>query len=351
MKIGRLIDTGEDFIIYPRELLQNHTFVTGITNSGKTNTILKIIEEIKSPGFNAKFHELQTVLISVKDDYTLIPRKYKDFILFSREQYGSTGMFDVDFASEVGKKIRKLGLSIVIKTSDFKTLQEKQTFVGRFMEGFRSVSLEKATPALVVIDEADLMIPNSKEKNHPSRDILIDALARARSEGISILLATQFATLVSPYARLECTNRITGLTVEPSYRKAVAEMFGDKELFDKLWDLKKGEFYFRGQAFPSGLSFVKVDRSTIEMPQMGISYGNSAGKEASDLLKVSVLHEGHEPLIVQQQRQIAELQLLLKAEKAKHVESNRIENYNIGYERGYNDAINNNPFQKLRVVS
>lgn len=347
MKIGKFQGTDQDFNIFPIELLQNHTFISGITGSGKTNTVLKFVEEMNTPEFKSKYHSLQMVLISVKDDYTLIPRQYKEFILFSKKEYDK--IFDVEFGYEVGKKIRKLGLSIVIKTSDFKTVKEKQEFVGRFMEGFRSVELEHATPALVVIDECDVFIPNSKEKNHPSRDILIDALARSRSEGISILLATQFATLVSPYARLECRNRICGLTVEPSYRKAVAEMFGDKSLFDKLWDLKKGEFYFRGNAFPSGISFVKVDRSNIEMPQMGMNYNDNSGKkEFHDILNVSVLNEGDEPLVMKLQREVNELRLLLKAEKAKHPDS--IDQYNFGYERGYDDAINDRPYKKLQVI-
>lgn len=347
MRLGKYVESNEDFNVFPREFFQNHTFLTGITNSGKTNTVLKIVEEINTPEFKAKYHNLQTVLISVKDDYTLIPRQYKEFVLFSEGEYDR--IFDVEFGYEVGKKIRKLGLSIVIKTSDFKTLQEKQLFVGRFIEGFRSVGLEQATPALIVIDEADVFCSNTKEKNHPSRDVIIDACARARSEGISILLATQFATLVSPFARLECQNRIVGLTVELSYRKAVAEMMGDKDLVDKLWDLKKGEFYFRGIAFPSGISFVKVDRSNIEMPQMGIKYNDLSGKkEFHDLLNVSILDEGNEPLILKLQREINELNLLLKAEKAKHPDS--VDQYNFGYERGYDDAVNNRSFKKLQVA-
>lgn len=332
MILGKDIETNEDFVIFANTLLKSHTFMNGVTGSGKTNTILKIIEMMKTAEFKARFHEIQIILISVKDDYVLVPKHYNNFILFSKSQYPQ--IFDVTLAFEVGQRARETSLSMVIKTSDFNTLKERQEFVGRFMEGFRSIKLEKANPVLFVIDESDVFVENTRTKNHPSRDIIIDATERARSEGISLLLATQYATQVHPWARANCSNRIVGLTVELIYRKTVAEMLGDKSLADGLWNLKTGQFYFRGHAFPSGLHLVQVDRSVIEMPQAGIQYKEPTGKqEYHDLLQSAVINEGLEPLIIQLQRKINELELLLETE----------------YDRGYDDAKSGRKHQKAVI--
>ena len=44
MKIGKVIDSNEEFSLEMSKFFKTNTFIQGMTRSGKTNLILKIVE-------------------------------------------------------------------------------------------------------------------------------------------------------------------------------------------------------------------------------------------------------------------------------------------------------------------
>ena len=303
LKIGTVIETNEPFAIKTPIFLKTHTLLQAITGGGKTGLILKIIEELRSPESVAKYGYIPIVMSDDSGEFLKIPEYYNDFVVLDKKHYGE--IFNINDAFELGKKTRQLGISVILKMNDIGDRKDQEFFMAEFIKGFRSVGREDWKPCLLIIDEAELFVPTtSKRKNVASREQLIDACKRAKKENIAILLATQFASDIHIDARRELANRIIGKTVELADRRLVADMLGDRSLVDKLWGLKVGEFYMRGDALSHNLLHVQVDESKIATPDVGIKIKVQDNKIVGDVLKTALSHEGQEPLVISLQRKI-----------------------------------------------
>ncbi len=269
-EIGFDVKTKEPFSINTVEFLKSHTFIQAITGGGKTSLNLSFIEFTESNFFKSKFGHIQKIILDDCGEYLNIPKYYKNFEIF-QNQGKYSGIFDVEHAFEVGRKTRQLDSSMILKLSDFKTQKERESFVAKFLEGFRIPDREYWKPALLIIDEADLYVPSSNKRGKcPSRYPIIEACKRARKENIIIILATQFASSVHIDARRNCLNRFVGETIEFADRKIACELLGDKTIFDKLWGLNPGEFFVRGKALCSSVQFIQTRKPIIDTPEIGV---------------------------------------------------------------------------------
>ena len=272
MKIGKRIDDGSDFELNLPVFLKTHTLIQGMTGSGKTNLILKIVEESEKEKL-----DVQMIFLDDQEEFTEIPKHFKSFTMLSKDTPKSFTVAvqkinneDVCIARLVGKQVRLLGKSVVVNLHDFTNKADRKKFVGEFLIGLESVGKQIGKHALVVIDEADQYVP-SKEKLHSiATEPIIDLTKRARKQNISMVLSTQFMTEVDIRARRECHNRILGNVTELRDSRGCAEMLGDMDLKNEFFDLDTGEFFVRGKIFPKGVSRIQVDRSTITVKQAGI---------------------------------------------------------------------------------
>lgn len=340
MNLGKLVKTQSQFIVNPNILLRGHTFISSITGSGKTSMILKIIEELRTENFLKKYPYIQIVILDYGEEFIKIPEQYNDFTLISNKHNGE--IFTVEDASAIGKNVREIGMSLVVKLKDLTDTKEQEDFIAKFIEGLRSVKTEQQKPCFLVIDEADIFVPSRmKRSNVSSRNVIIEACKRARKEGISIILATQRLTEVDLSARSQCTNRAIGKAVENDDRKQACQMLGDKSIFDSLWNLKAGQFYVRGDAFSEKVELIQMEESRIDRPHVGISIEEvmthngvyekrlktalNSGLEFSDLEKL--------------QRRYNHLKLLYDvAIKNQATPEMKQEIYNMGHKDGYNKA-------------
>lgn len=263
MKIGTNLEDNSDCNLDLSALLRTHTFIQGMTGSTKTNLILRLVELVK-----AERPEVQMVFLDDQEEYTELPRYFKDFKLISND----FKFFSIDRAQDIGEQSRRLGRSIVVKLDDFEDHGDREKFVAEFIRGFSSLGKQVGTPAILFVDEADLYCPTkSNRSNIPSRYPIINMMKRARKQNISIVLATQFLSEVEIRARRECANRICGKTTELRDRRIVAELLADPKIADELFDLRKGEFYVRGEIFKKGISKIHVEESTIQKKQAGVA--------------------------------------------------------------------------------
>ena len=262
MKIGTNLEDNSDFDLDLSTLLRTHTFIEGMTGSGKTGLILKTVEEIKK-----KRPDVQMIFIDDQEEFIDIPDQYKDFKLISRNT--TPKIFTLNHARHIGVQARRLGISAVLKVNDFEEPKDRELFVGEFLKGFTSLGKEIGTPAIVFIDEADQYCPSKTNRaNISSRYPIINLTKRARKQNISIVLSTQYLSEVDIRARRECANRIVGKTTELRDRRIVAELLGDPKIADELFDLKAGHFFVRGEAFKAGISQIHVEESNISRRQV-----------------------------------------------------------------------------------
>ena len=263
MKFATNLGDNSDFNVDLSALLSTHTFIQGMTGSTKTNLILKLVELVKK-----ERPDVQMVFLDDQEEYTQIPNVFKDFKLIDSD----FKFFSIERAQDIGMQSRRLGRSIVVKLDEFEDHGDREKFVAEFIKGFTSLGKEVGKPVILFIDEADQYCPTkSNRSNIPSRYPIINMMKRARKQNISIVLATQFLSEVEIRARRECANRICGKTTELRDRRIVAELLADPKIADELFDLRKGEFYVRGEVFPKGVSKIHVEESTITKKQAGVA--------------------------------------------------------------------------------
>lgn len=263
MKFATNLSDNSDFNLDLSALLRTHTFIQGMTGSTKTNLILKLVELVKK-----ERPDVQMVFLDDQEEYTEIPNVFKDFKLIDSD----FKFFSIERAQDIGEQSRRLGRSIVVKLDEFDDHGDREKFVAEFIKGFASLGKEVGKPVILFIDEADQYCPTkSNRSNIPSRYPIINMMKRARKQNISIVLATQFLSEVEIRARRECANRICGKTTELRDRRIVAELLADTKIADELFDLRKGEFYVRGEMFPKGISKIHVEKSEITKKEAGVA--------------------------------------------------------------------------------
>ncbi len=84
MIIGKDIteeDQSVDFELDVPTFLKTHTFLQSITGHGKTNLILNVVD-----GLIQERPDIQLVFLDDQEEFTFIPKKYKNIILISKDR-------------------------------------------------------------------------------------------------------------------------------------------------------------------------------------------------------------------------------------------------------------------------
>lgn len=326
------IDQLADFKLDIPIFLQTHTFLQAMTGHGKTNLILEI-----SNGLIKERPDIQLIYFDEQEEFTGIPKKFKNVVLISSKD--TPKIFTVGHAYQLGLQSRRTGQSLVIKLSDFKLQKDKELFVAKFLEGYRSEGKKIGTPCVIVIDEADLFVPTlSKAKDVASRDPIIWYCKRARKLNISVVLATQYSSAIHIDARREMENYFIGRTKQRTDRKAVCEMLGDNSIFDHLgWGIKKGQFYVRGDALSNELSLIQTKESDIGKKLAGIDEESSSG--LSKIYEESITGHTELSLLEMLQKKVDDLEKEMVVLKSKELTDDmRKSLIDMGYNEGLSKA-------------
>lgn len=266
MKFGTDLADNSDFEMNLSVYLRTNTFLQGMTGSGKTGLILNMLEATKS-----ERPDVQNIFIEDQEEFTDIPKLYGDIKYISMET--TPKMFTVQHAKQIGVKIRKIGLSVVVNLHDFEKRSDRCEFMAEFLKGFGSLGKKVGTPAKIYIDEADQYCPRiDKKVSRNSKEQIIDIAKRGRKFNITLVVATQRASSVDIEVRAECPNRIVGKTTESRDRTTAKEIIGlTNEEKEELYDFTAGNFYVRGEMFKKGVSRIYVPESSITRKQAGVS--------------------------------------------------------------------------------
>ena len=339
MIIGTISGTHVQAQINSHIFLNTHTFLTGVTGSGKTDLLLKIIEETRTTEFIAKYSKVPIVIIDSQDEFLNVPEFYDDFVLFSREQFPK--IFSPEDAYKLGRHVRQMSLSMIVKISDIPEQVNREIFVAEFVSGMASIEREHWNQCIMIVDESDEWIPSRDKRKPKSKDVLINATKRARKTNMAIILATLHPTDVDIKARSNCVNRVVGKTVEPAYRKLACQMLGDDSIFEKLWSLNKGEFFVKGDALSETIKQIQAFKSKISRPDAGVQTKEPQTKQVyHDIISSAVESKSREPYVVQLEHKLNELQslyILAKANEMTKEDQNRIrmQGFNEGYKQAH----------------
>lgn len=236
----------------PVELMTQKIAILARTGAGKTNTATVIAEEV----LDAK---QQVVAIDPKGDWwglrssadgksagypiTVLGGDHGDLPLEP-----TAGALIADVAAE--------GVSLVLDLSAF-TGRELRQFVTDFAERFYRAKAHHVSPVLLILEEADEVVPQRVDKDNARMVGAIERIVkRGRFRGIGSLLVTQRSASVNKDVLTQTEILIVQQTTSPQDRKAIdawVEQHPDQdkraELMAGMAALKKGEAFVWSPTF------------------------------------------------------------------------------------------------------
>ena len=132
--------TGLDF----NKLVNGRTFVSSMTDGGKSWTIRKICEEI--------FGKVGLIILDPEGEYITLREKYPFLII------GKDIPLEVDSAEFLAEQVLKENLSVII---DFSTtdILDQQEFTSKFINRFMALQTKLKKAYVLVVEETDEFAP------------------------------------------------------------------------------------------------------------------------------------------------------------------------------------------------
>jgi len=225
------------------DLFMRRLLVQGISGSGKSTLLENILY-----GIDQNMNGVQKVIIDWEGEFSS-KLKSMNFTVIGTKSLPAT----LEKAQEYGKTIRLNNQSVIIDISKFKKMDDRQIFVGRFIDAFLDeIEISKFTnkdfkKCVFVIDEAHNLCQQSGSSE--SRDSIIRLCETGRKRNIATILATQRLSEINKNASAQMANSIIGLTTDLTDRERSLKFLGlsrGAEELAEIRHLKAGEFYVSG---------------------------------------------------------------------------------------------------------
>lgn len=235
---------------------------------------------------------------------------------------------DIPLVPEAGKKVAQLlvekGISAVVDVSSFGVSEHKR-FCADFGEEFFQLKKKKRSPAMLMLEEAQLVVPQNIRLEEARMYSAFERIVRlGRNYGIGTTLITQRPQSVNKevLSQVEClcVLQVTG----PHERKAleywVQEVGADRTLIGELPGLARGEGYVWSPQWLGIFKRVHFSKKTTfdasATPEVGKAV-QAASLSAVDVEKLKedmaeVISQAEKDDPVALRRQIAELQKAAK---------------------------------------
>lgn len=214
-------------------MVTGRTCVIGSSGSGKSYTVGVICEEL------CKNH-VPFALIDIEGEYPALKEKYEAIWIGEEEQC------DLRWSAIDLDELAKHALyspPLILDLSDVSSPKEK---VSKLLTGIYSEISKQRVPYLIVLEEADRFIPQSKDK----LQIFDEIARRGRKRGLGLMLCTQRPSLVDKNVLSQCANQLIGKLVIKNDLQSVAQFFQSRGLPKQLTSLSPGMFYALGGMSP-----------------------------------------------------------------------------------------------------
>lgn len=244
LKIGKNIENNKPTQISLKRLINGRTFVSAMTDGGKSWTVRKICEEV--------FGKVGIIILDPEGEYASL-REYYPFLIVGRDI-----PLEVESAEFLAEQVLKENLSIIC---DFSTTDiiDQQEFTSRFINRFMDLQTKLKKAYLLIVEEADEFAPERGTfKLQASLRSIINVAKKGRKRGIGIILTTQRPAFVSKMVISQCRNKIIGHTEWTGDLKVIKDFLQIKdETILRISKLNQGEFFFSGE-FIEEEEFCKV---------------------------------------------------------------------------------------------
>ena len=243
IKIGNNIENETTTNLNFKKLVNGRTFVSSMTDGGKSWTIRKICEEI--------FGKVGIIILDPEGEYVSLREEFPFLIV------GKDIPLEVDSAEFLAEQTLKENISVIF---DFSTTDiiDQQEFTSKFINKFMDLQTKLKKAYVVVVEEADEFAPEKGTYKSDSLRAIINIAKKGRKRGIGLIVATQRPAFVSKFVISQCQNKVVGHTEWTGDLKVIKDFLQIEEnTITKISKLNQGEFLFSG-GFIDKEEFAKV---------------------------------------------------------------------------------------------
>jgi len=273
------------------KFLGNRLLLQGISGSWKTETIKTIVRGLKEVTRSDESpNGIQQIIFDWEGEYHPLRKSFPYLLIGDESEFSAV----VDSAEDLAIEIRKKEASVIIDLSSFKDHEQRQEYVGIFINAILEVPKQYWNPCTVIIDEAHNLCRQGESRSLSKKPI-IRLCETGRKRGISTILGTQRLAALDKNASAQMVNRLIGMTVEVPDREAAARLLGmGRDVSDQIKDFKGGEFFAFGPALSErkAQKFKVVEKKYFEKTDLRNvtplnSYGKQIFAQISDSLNMS----------------------------------------------------------------
>jgi len=243
ISIGKNIEGDKSTKLDFKKVVNGRTFVSSMTDYGKSWTIRLICEEI--------FGKVGLIILDPEGEYITLREQYPFLII------GKDIPLEVDSAEFLAEQVLKENISVII---DFSTtdILDQQEFTSKFVNKFMDLQTKLKKAYLLVVEEADEFAPEKGTYKSESLRSIINVAKKGRKRGIGLIVATQRPAFVSKSVISQCQNKIIGRTEWTGDLKVIKDFLQiEEETITKISQLNQGVFLFSG-GFIEKEGFAKV---------------------------------------------------------------------------------------------
>lgn len=236
LKIGKA--GGRDFGIDAQELVTGRTCIIAQSGAGKSWSIAVLCEKMCSA-------DIGFCLIDTEGEYYSLKEKY-DKIWWVGAEGADAECEDIELDYDIERVNLKHLIEravaesrpVIFDVSDVDMIPR----VTRLVHILYDVSSEQRKPYLLIVEEADKFIPQSRDSIKKIEEIS----RRGRKRGLGLMVATQRPAIVTKNVLSQCNSQIIGKLSIDNDLRAVGLFFSSKQEVEELTTLVPGDFFVMG---------------------------------------------------------------------------------------------------------
>jgi predicted transcriptional regulator len=218
----------KDVFTDAQEFVTGRTCVIGQSGSGKSYLIAVLCEQLLQ-------NNIAFCIVDTEGEYFSLKEKFQLLWVGGEEADVS---IEVDFHDLITKSITN-NVPLILDVSD---VLDPRKLVSGFAGKLYEIESQVKQPYLLIIEEADRFVPQSKDSIKQIEEIS----KRGRKRGLGLLVATQRPSLVNKNVLSQCGNQLIGKLTTENDLKAVDLFFADRKELELLPKLNTGEFFVMG---------------------------------------------------------------------------------------------------------
>ncbi len=248
---------GRQALLDLEELLSTRLLVQGNSGSGKSHLLRRLLEQ-SAPW-------VQQVVIDPEGDFVTLADRFGHLVIEAEDHPEAS-------LQRAAERVRRHRVSVVLNLEGVE-VDAQLRCAAAFLNGLFEVERDDWTPALVVVDEAQLFAPAtageaSDEARRAALAAMTNLMCRGRKRGLAGVIATQRLAKLAKNVAAEASNFMMGRTFLDIDMARAADLLGmERRQAEMFRDLGRGQFIGLGPALSRRPQSIRI--GTVETVSRG----------------------------------------------------------------------------------